>query len=80
LAAFLRQAPAWLTPGGRLAIISYHSLEDRMVKQALVAWERAGLMQRLTRKPLTPQPEEVTRNPRARSAKLRVAAKPQDSP
>jgi len=79
LAAFLRQAPAWLASGGRLVIISYHSLEDRMVKHALVAWERAGLMQRLTRKPLTPPPEEVRRNPRARSAKLRVAAKPQES-
>jgi 16S rRNA (cytosine1402-N4)-methyltransferase len=76
LAAFLDQAPAWLLPGGRLVIISYHSLEDRLVKQRLAAWERAGVMARWVRKPLVPTPEEVKRNPRARSAKLRVAAKP----
>ncbi len=72
LAAFLEQVPAWLEPGGRLVIISYHSLEDRMVKQALAEWERQGAMRRLTRKPLAPQPEEVRGNPRARSAKLRI--------
>jgi 16S rRNA (cytosine1402-N4)-methyltransferase len=76
LAAFLDQAPAWLLPGGRLAIISYHSLEDRLVKQRLAAWDRSGVMSRLSRKPLTPTEEEVRRNPRARSAKLRVAEKP----
>ncbi len=75
LAAFLEEAPAWLAPGGRLVVISYHSLEDRLVKQRLVAWERAGLMRRLTRKPLAPSREEVRENPRARSAKLRVAEK-----
>jgi len=75
LAEFLEQAPAWLEPGGRLVIISYHSLEDRLVKQRLVAWEKAGVMHRLTKKPLTPTPEEVGRNPRARSAKLRIAEK-----
>jgi 16S rRNA (cytosine1402-N4)-methyltransferase len=75
LALFLGEAPAWLEPGGRLAVLSYHSLEDRLVKQKMLAWERAGLMHRLTRKPQTPSPEEVRRNPRARSAKLRLAAK-----
>jgi 16S rRNA (cytosine1402-N4)-methyltransferase len=75
LAVFLGEAPAWLTPGGRLVVISYHSLEDRMVKQKMRAWETAGVMRRLTRKPLAPSPEEVLRNPRARSAKLRVAEK-----
>jgi 16S rRNA (cytosine1402-N4)-methyltransferase len=75
LAAFLDQAPAWILPGGRLVIISYHSLEDRLVKQRLASWERAGVMRRLTRKPLVPSGEEVKRNPRARSAKLRVAEK-----
>lgn len=75
LALFLGQAPAWLELGGRLVVISYHSLEDRLVKQTLLAWERDGLMRRLTRKPLAPSPEEVQRNPRSRSAKLRVAEK-----
>ena len=80
LADFLDQAPGWILPGGRLAIISYHSLEDRLVKQRLAAWERAGVMSRLTRKPLVPSPEEVKRNPRARSAKMRVAEKPLETP
>ncbi|MHB8069435.1 MAG: 16S rRNA (cytosine(1402)-N(4))-methyltransferase RsmH [Desulfobaccales bacterium] len=78
LAVFLGEAPAWLEPGGRLVVISYHSLEDRLVKQRLLAWEKAGLMRRLTKKPLTPTAEEVRRNPRARSAKLRVAEKVED--
>lgn len=73
LAAFLEQAPDWLAAGGRLVVIAYHSLEDRLVKEKMAAWDRAGLMARLTRKPLVPTPEEVIRNPRARSAKLRIA-------
>lgn len=75
IAAFLEQAPGWLEGGGRLVVIAYHSLEDRLVKEKIAAWDRAGVMQRLTRKPLTPGSEEVARNPRARSAKLRVAEK-----
>ncbi len=76
LDAFLGQAPAWLEPDGRLVVISYHSLEDRLVKQHFLAGERAGILRRLTRKPIRPTREEVRRNPRARSAKLRVAEKP----
>jgi 16S rRNA (cytosine1402-N4)-methyltransferase len=75
LTAFLTHAPAWLEPGGRLVVIAYHSLEDRLVKQSMAAWERAGVMVRLTRKPLTPTVAEVQANPRARSAKLRIAEK-----
>ena len=75
LAKFLDGAPDWLEPGGRLVIISYHSLEDRLVKQQFLAWEKAGEMRRLTKKPLTPTPEEVRENPRSRSAKLRLAEK-----
>jgi 16S rRNA (cytosine1402-N4)-methyltransferase len=75
LEEFLDGAPGWLEPSGRLAIISYHSLEDRLVKQRFLAWEKAGIMRRLTKKPLTPTPEETRQNPRARSAKLRLAEK-----
>jgi 16S rRNA (cytosine1402-N4)-methyltransferase len=75
LTAFLTHAPAWLEPGGRLVIISYHSLEDRLVKQGMAGWERSGVMARLTRKPLVPSAAEVQANPRARSAKLRIAEK-----
>lgn len=66
----LRDLPEILRPGGRLAIISFHSLEDRLVKRAFKGDER---LINLTKKPITPGPEEVKRNPRARSAKLRVA-------
>lgn len=75
LKQFLEGAPGWLEPSGRLAIISYHSLEDRLVKQRFLAWEKAGIMRRLTKKPQTPTPEEIRHNPRARSAKLRLAEK-----
>jgi 16S rRNA (cytosine1402-N4)-methyltransferase len=75
LEKFLDGAPGWLEPAGRLIIISYHSLEDRPVKQRFLAWEKAGIMRRLTKKPLTPTPEETRQNPRARSAKLRMAEK-----
>jgi 16S rRNA (cytosine1402-N4)-methyltransferase len=66
----LRRFPQVLRPGGRLAIISFHSLEDRRVKEAFRDDPR---LETLTRKPLLPSIEEVQRNPRARSAKLRVA-------
>lgn len=75
LKAFLPQAVEVLAPGGRLVIISYHSLEDRLVKQHFLAAEQAGLLRRLTKKPLVPRPEELQSNPRARSAKLRVGEK-----
>jgi 16S rRNA (cytosine1402-N4)-methyltransferase len=70
---FLVQVPDWLETGGRLVVISYHSLEDRVVKHQMQAWHRSGVMQMLTRKPLSPALDEIHRNPRARSAKLRVA-------
>ena len=72
LKRFLEQAPEVLKPGGRLVIISFHSLEDRLVKQAFRHDQR---LEPLTKKPILPSPEEVSRNSRARSAKLRAAQK-----
>jgi len=66
----LERLPALLAPGGRLAIISFHSLEDRLVKEAFRNDARLNV---LTKKPLTATPEELATNPRSRSAKLRVA-------
>ncbi|WP_448564505.1 16S rRNA (cytosine(1402)-N(4))-methyltransferase RsmH [Trichothermofontia sp.] len=70
LETFLAQAPLWLTPGGRIGIISFHSLEDRLVKHRLRASE---ILTVVTKKPIVPDPEEMVANPRARSAKLRLA-------
>jgi len=68
----LRQIPECLRPGARLAVISFHSLEDRLVKEAFRSDPRYTV---LTKKPLRPRADDVTGNPRARSAKLRVAAR-----
>ena len=73
LGALLASAPQVLKPGGRLVIISFHSLEDRRVKHALREGERRGIYRVLTKKPVTASAAEVGRNPRSRSAKLRAA-------
>jgi 16S rRNA (cytosine1402-N4)-methyltransferase len=73
LKALMELAPGVLKPGGRLVIISFHSLEDRIVKDVLREGAKAGIYDVLTRKPVTATKEEVDRNPRARSAKLRAA-------
>jgi 16S rRNA (cytosine1402-N4)-methyltransferase len=70
LETFLDQAPHWLKPGGRLAIISFHSLEDRIVKHRL---KESELLQVVTKKPIVPQEDEIKENVRSRSAKLRIA-------
>jgi len=85
---FLAAAPRWLKPGGRLAVISFHSLEDRIVKQTLQHLSAATLdrpewpeprknldhqMKLITRKPIQATAQEIDANPRARSAVLRVA-------
>lgn len=66
----LERIPTRLAPGGRLAVISFHSLEDRLVKQA---FRNAQVWEPLTRSPVEASEEEVARNPRSRSAKLRAA-------
>ncbi|MBI4579390.1 MAG: 16S rRNA (cytosine(1402)-N(4))-methyltransferase RsmH [Planctomycetes bacterium] len=73
LASLLSAAPRWLSPGGRIGVISFHSGEDRLVKQDFLDRKRAALYELETRKPVRPSDEEMRRNPRSRSAKLRVA-------
>lgn len=88
LREFLEQAPQVLRQGGRLVVISYHSLEDRMVKSLLQTGNTSGelhkdfygnvtglLFRPLTRKPVEPSQEEKNTNPRSRSAKMRIAEK-----
>jgi 16S rRNA (cytosine1402-N4)-methyltransferase len=64
---------AFLKEGGRMCVISFHSLEDRMVKETFRRLEKDGVMRGITKKPITPSEEEQQRNPRSRSAKLRCA-------
>ena len=73
LRKLLEAAPQLLTPGGRLVVISFHSLEDRIVKDAMREGAKLGKYKLLTKKPVTPSDEEIASNPRARSAKLRAA-------
>jgi 16S rRNA (cytosine1402-N4)-methyltransferase len=86
----LRSAIAWLAPGGRIAVISYHSLEDGIVRDVfrdsaqgcicppdlpVCRCGREPVVRIVTKRPITPSAEEIDRNPRSRSAKLRVAEK-----
>src|SRR3989344_1404850 len=68
---------AWhhLAPNGRIAVITFHSVEDREVKRLMTAWEVAKEGKRIKRKPTLPSKDEISANPRARSAKLRVIEK-----
>jgi len=90
LQTFLQGALDWLRPGGRLAIISFHSLEDRLVKQAFASWARScrcpsrspicqcegrPLARLVNKKPVVPSKSEIQANPRARSGRLRVVEK-----
>ena len=73
--ALLEAAPRLLKPSGRLVVISFHSLEDRIAKDNLREDAHKGIVEVLTKKPVTAGEEEMDRNPRSRSAKLRAAEK-----
>jgi 16S rRNA (cytosine1402-N4)-methyltransferase len=88
LSTFLDMVPLLMNKGGRFAVLSYHSLEDRMVKKTMVDWERqctcppdlpkcacgkVSLFKRLNKRGIRPTPQEIQINPRARSATLRAA-------
>ncbi|NDC30964.1 MAG: 16S rRNA (cytosine(1402)-N(4))-methyltransferase RsmH [Bacteroidetes bacterium] len=75
LNAFLQKLPDALDEGGKVAILSFHSGEDRRVKKAFQAFYRQGVYSEISPEPIRPSPEEVASNPRARSAKLRWAIK-----
>jgi len=69
----LGKTPFHLNPKGRLVVISFHSLEDRIVKHFMKEKEKEGILRIITKKPVTPSEEEIKENPASRSAKLRVA-------
>lgn len=69
----LKSAIFWLRAGGRVAVISFHSLEDRIVKNLFKGYSKLGVLKIVTKKPLIPLQAEIIENPRSRSAKLRIA-------
>ena len=71
----LPQAVEVLEPGGRIVVISFHSLEDKIAKQFFKEQERAGVLKIITKKPVKPTHKEIKENPRSRSAVMRVAQK-----
>lgn len=75
LERFLAEIPGWMAPNGRVVIISFHSLEDRLAKRAMRAWAQAEppMAAILHKKPIGPDQEEMARNPRSASAHLRAA-------
>jgi len=78
LDGFLAAAARRLASGGRLAVITFHSLEDRVVKHTLRGLQSQGMVKVMTKRPIVPSEAEVERNPRARSAKLRAAERMAD--
>jgi len=77
--ALVEAAPKLLKPSGRLVVIDFHSLEDRILKDSLREGAHQGIWRVLTKKPVTAGEEEIEQNPRARSAKLRAAERTKSS-
>jgi 16S rRNA (cytosine1402-N4)-methyltransferase len=75
LTEVLGKALPLLRPGGRIAVITFHSLEDRIVKRIFLEWEKTGHGKRVNKHVIVPDREEILSNPRSRSAKLRVFEK-----
>lgn len=72
LSDFLQKVAKFVKSGTKIGIISFHSLEDRIVKRTFLSWEKDGLGRRITKKPIVPSEEEMVINPRSRSAKFRA--------
>ena len=75
LHAFLEKLPDVLAPGGRVAILTFHSGEDRLVKKSFKQWKKEGVYSEVASDVIRPSAEECNRNPRARSTKMRWAMK-----
>ena len=75
LQAGLTNVVPFLNKGARICVISFHSIEDRIVKNRFKEFAKSGILQIVTKKPVRPDREEIVNNPRSRSAKLRVAEK-----
>jgi 16S rRNA (cytosine1402-N4)-methyltransferase len=73
--AALKVCAKFLNPGSRICVLTYHSLEDRIVKHIFRNFEKEGVLKRVVKKPVRPSKIELAKNPRARSAKLRIAVK-----
>ena len=73
LERLMEVAPSLLSPGGRMVAISFHSLEDRLVKQSFRSWKQEGVYEVLTRRIVRPSLDEIRKNPASRSAKLRAS-------
>ena len=69
----LKRIVSWLDVGARVAVISFHSLEDRIVKNMFRGYSELGVLNIITKKPVRPSEKEVNLNPRSRSGRLRVA-------
>ena len=69
----LSKAPKFLKKGGRIVVVSFHSLEDRIVKHSFKSFSESGILKTLTKRPVCPGEREISENPRSRSAKLRCA-------